>query len=84
MIILKEFFVDIGEKVYVKSILSFCVNLLATSHDLYISTLPYESFFTLNIHLQPIGFTPSGKGIISQTLLSYIEFIFSSMALVHL
>jgi hypothetical protein len=84
MIILKESFVDTGEKVSVKSIPSFCVNPLATSHALYLSTLPSESFLVLNIHLQPIGFTPSGKGTISQTLLSYIDFISSSMTLVHL
>jgi hypothetical protein len=57
MIILKESFVDTGEKVSVKSISSFCVNLLVTSRALYLFTLPFESFFVLNIHLQPIDFT---------------------------
>jgi hypothetical protein len=61
MIILKESFVDTSEKVYVKSIHSFYVNPLATSHILYLFTLPFESFFVLNIHLQPIYFTLSGK-----------------------
>jgi hypothetical protein len=79
MIFLKESFVDTCEKVSVKAISSFCVNPLATSCALYLSTLPYESFLVLNIHLQPIGFTPSGKKTISQTLLSYIDFISSSI-----
>jgi hypothetical protein len=84
MIILKESFVDTGEKVFVKSIPYFCVNPLATSRTLYLFTLPSESFLVLNIHLQPIDFTPSGKGMIYQTLLSYIDFISSSMVLVNL
>jgi hypothetical protein len=65
MIILKEFFIDTDEKISMKSIPSFCVNPLATSHNLYLFTLPSESFFILNIHLQPIGFTPSEKEMIS-------------------
>ena len=83
MIVLKESFVETGEKVSLKSIPSFWVKPLATRRALYLSTLPFESLLVLKIHLQPMGFAPSGNGTSSQTLLSCIDLYSSFMASIH-
>lgn len=73
MIVLKESFDEIREKVSLNSIPSFQVYPLVKRQVLYFSTLPLEIRLVINIHLQAMGFAPYGKGTSIQTLLSCID-----------
>ena len=83
MIIQRESFLDIGEKVSMLSIPTLCVNPLPMSLSLCLSMLSNESFFVLKTHLHPTTFTRLGNSTRSQTRLDAIEFMFSFMALYH-
>ena len=83
MIVLKESFTEIGEKVSLKSILSLWVKPSAIRWVLYLSTSPFMSYLVLNIHLQPMGFASFGNGMSSQTLFSCINLYFSFISLIY-
>lgn len=76
MIILKESFDKIIEKVSLKSILFFQIKSCTIRKSLNLSTLPFNSQLVLNIHLQPMNSKPSsGQDLKSHVLNGFIHVI---------
>jgi len=82
IIVLKESFYETGENFLYNQCLPFNKSL-ATRQALYISILPFESLSIIDIHLQLMGFTPSGNLTIFLKSLLTIDFIASLIALIH-
>jgi hypothetical protein len=69
-----------GEKVFLKSIPSTCVNILAIKWTLCLAIESLALYLILKIHLQLIGLQPYGRGISIQVLLFCKDWNLESMA----